>query len=906
MIDNEINDIFVHASPFVMNVWDENIRLISTSQQAVAMFNLSSEAEYIERFNELSPERQYCGERSDEKALRILKETLKTGRVQTEWMHQTLQGDPIPTEVTLVRFSHNGRQMIAAYTVDLRPIKAAIEREHIATQKELEATRRQQLMYDAIPIPSTLWDEDCRLIDCNKAMADMLELPGKKEALERFFEFIPEDFPAGTTELEKGARFFERVLKEGQNGVEYSHVVKGEIIPVEITSVEISLQDRRHIACYAQDLRPLLKAAEQIREAEERSQLVSDSTPMPIIMLDGNYVAIDCNYESMRVLGAQDKNEFLENFANYMPDAQSDGRTTDEILKDALTKAFEEGYSRLDEFFYLHKDGSLVPFEMVYVRIKRKNDFVVIGYGRDLRESKRMLLEMRQREVAEEKNRAKTRFLARMSHEIRTPMNAIIGMAELALRSNGMDEAREHMVTVKQAGTNLLSIINDILDITKVENDKLEIVPVNYHFSTLLNDVISIARMKILDSNLSFVVKVGSNIPNSLHGDEVRIRQVLLNLLTNSIKYTDSGGFVSLSIEGEMEGDDILNLTMKVEDSGRGIRKEDVGRLFDEYARFDTHAKFAEGIGLGLPIVWHIMNGMGGKIGVQSEYGVGSVFTITFSQKVRKNISTSLIEGARGKNVLAYEPRRLYADSLVFALESLGVKSALARNDGDLLEKLRSDAFDYAFISFEMYRKNIVAVKELAVKTKIVVLTEFGESIPEKNFIALSMPAHSLSVANILSGGQDSFSYYRNSGFVAGFLAPAASVLVVDDVLTNLKVIKGLLAPYGMQMSLCKSGEMALDALKVNRYDIVFMDHLMPGLDGVETTARIRAMGEGDGYFARLPIVALTANAVSGMCEYFMENGFSDFMSKPVDVVKLNSVLEKWIPKEKRLKIEAK
>jgi len=504
-------------------------------------------------------------------------------------------------------------------------------------------------------------------------------------------------------------------------------------------------------------------------------------------------------------------------------------------------------------------------------------------------------------------NRAKTEFLAKMSHEIRTPMNAIIGMAELALRADKLSAVHEHILTVKQAGTNLLAIINDILDISKIEKGVLEIAPTDYHFSSLLNDVISIIRMRVVDSQLNFVVNVSNDIPNSLYGDEARIRQILLNLLSNAVKYNDNGGFVALRIRGKMNDDDTITLTMDVEDSGHGIKKEDMKKLFDEYARFDTEKnRGTEGVGLGLVIVAHLAKVMGGEIIVKSDYGKGSTFTITLPQKVRMRESLGHVKNAGEKSVLVCERREIYADSLIFALNSLGINHTPIGDDDDLLKKLTSGKHAFAFISFDLYRTHIEAITSLDGKTKIVVLTEFGETVSEKNIIVLAMPVHSLSVANILNGEQESFSYHGNTGFSAGFTAPEAAILVVDDVVTNLKVVKGLLAPYGMQISLCKNGEMALEAVQANHYDIVFMDHLMPGVDGVEATEQIRKLGTEDKYFVELPIVALTANAVTGAREFFLKNGFSDFMSKPMDVVKLHSILEKWLPKEKQIKPTAK
>jgi len=664
-----------------------------------------------------------------------------------------------------------------------------------------------------------------------------------------------------------------------------------------------------------QFMRENIRAAREMeRNANETVNMLMDASPVFIEIWDANLNLTDCNNRFTGLYGVSSKTEFLENRENLSPELQPCGVPSKKKSAALLELALREGFVQ-SEWMHRTLDGEALPVEAVFVRLTRRNEPFIVVYKHDLRQIKKAMAEiqrvelaaeMQRREIAEDKNRAKTEFLAKMSHEIRTPMNAIIGMAELAMRSDNLGTVHEHVLTVKQAGTNLLAIINDILDISKVEKGTLEIMPKNYHFSSLLNDVISIIRMRIVDLHLRFVVNVDSNIPNSLRGDEVRIRQVLLNLLGNALKYTESGGFVALNIYGEMVDGDTVNMTIDVEDSGCGIREEDMKNLFSEYVRFDrTNNKDTEGSGLGLAITWHIVTAMNGKISVRSEYGKGSTFTVTIPQKVRSNAGRAFtrVKNAAGINVLIYERRQIYADSLTFAMDSLGVKHTLVSDGASFVRELAEGKHTFAFVSFELYRKSVGEVAKFETETKLVVLTEFGETVQEKSLTVLAMPVHSLSVANILNGEHESFSYYGNTKFLAGFTAPAANVLVVDDVLTNLKVVKGLLAPYGMQISLCKNGEMALDAIKSSRYDLVFMDHLMPGMDGVETTRRIRELGERDGFYARIPIVALTANAVSGMREFFMENGFSDFMSKPVDVVKLNSVLEKWIPGEKQLRM---
>jgi len=505
-------------------------------------------------------------------------------------------------------------------------------------------------------------------------------------------------------------------------------------------------------------------------------------------------------------------------------------------------------------------------------------------------------------EKAEAASKAKSDFLAKMSHEIRTPMNAITGMAELALREDLPDAAREHIITIKQAGANLLSIINDILDFSKIESGKLEIVPNNYLFSSLVNDVVNIIRMRVVDSNLSFVVNIDCNVPNSLFGDETRIRQVLLNILNNAVKYTKKG-FVSFSVSGEINEDKVL-LTIDVTDSGNGIKPEDLEKLFSEFVQVDLAAhKGVEGAGLGLVITKKLVNAMDGNIDVQSEYGKGSTFTITLSQKICSPEPLAVVENPKEKSVLVYEHNGIYADSIVCTVDNLGVNCERAENDDELREKLKSKNYTFLFVSYSILENARKIMQEYKSNAKIVVLTEFGEATADINLNILAMPVHSISVANVLNGISDHFSYNVSENVIVRFIAPKARILVVDDIGTNLKVAEGLMLPYKMHIDLRLSGEGAIEAVKANHYDLVFMDHMMPEMDGIEATKLIREMGQE---YAELPIIALTANAIYGIKEMFLSKGFNDFLSKPIDMVKLNAILTRWLPKEKQEKLDAK
>jgi signal transduction histidine kinase/CheY-like chemotaxis protein/HPt (histidine-containing phosphotransfer) domain-containing protein len=580
------------------------------------------------------------------------------------------------------------------------------------------------------------------------------------------------------------------------------------------------------------------------------------------------------------------------------------------LVDDKLNSNFILFTKRLENGWNI---GILTPMDQYYQKVKKMKMFIAL-LGAFLALMLSFVLfritiakhkSDEKNELAEAASKAKSEFLAKMSHEIRTPMNAIIGMAELALRENMSDSAREHIFTVKQAGTNLLSIINDILDFSKIESGKLEIIPNNYLFSSLVNDVVSIIRMRVVDSNLSFVVNIDCNVPNSLFGDATRIRQVLLNVLSNAVKYTKRG-FVSFSVNGETTEDTAI-LTIDVTDSGNGIKQEDLRKLFGEFVQVDiTTHKGIEGTGLGLAITKKLVKAMGGDIRVHSEYGKGSTFTITLSQKICSPEPLASIDNPDEKSVLVYERNEIYADSIVYTVENLGVCCQRVKNDYELRDRLQAKDYTFLLVSYSLLENARAVMEKVVSKTQIVVLTEFGDATADINLEILAMPVHSISIANILNGVSSNFSYSTNGNVTARFIAPKARVLIVDDISTNLKVAEGLMQPYKMQIDLCLSGFAALEAVRKNLYDLVLMDHMMPEMDGIETTKLIREMSSENPHYAELPIIALTANAISGTREMFLSHSFNDFLSKPIDTIKLNTILAKWLPKEKQEKLDTK
>jgi signal transduction histidine kinase/CheY-like chemotaxis protein len=512
-------------------------------------------------------------------------------------------------------------------------------------------------------------------------------------------------------------------------------------------------------------------------------------------------------------------------------------------------------------------------------------------------------LEERTRELevqtaaAQAASRAKSQFLANMSHEIRTPMNAVIGMSELALRAEDLTKTAEYLGGIKQAGRNLLSLINDILDISKIEAGTFEINPAPYRFASLLNDVINVIRVRVAEKPLLFIADVDPSLPNSMTGDEPRVRQILLNLLSNAVKYTYEG-FIKFSVRGLVVDNRHIRLSFEIADSGIGIKEEDLANLFGNFVRLDQEKnQGVEGTGLGLIITRNLCRAMGGDVTVSSEYGKGSVFTALVPQTFSGSDVLAVVESPKMKEVVCYEERELYAESVLNTLNSLGVPSKRSTSRDQFLRELESGHYAFAFVSAAMVEAAAERIKEKSLPTTLVLLSNSGEVASYRNIRMIMMPVYAVPAANALNH-QITAEGRRNRN--VRFIIPEARLLVVDDIATNLKVAEGLLSLYQPRVDTCTNGRRAIDLVRDHRYDIIFMDHMMPGMDGIETTAAIRALG---GEFRELPIVALTANAISGMKEMFLAKGFNDYLTKPIEISKLDEIITKWIPEAKKIEM---
>jgi signal transduction histidine kinase/DNA-binding response OmpR family regulator len=652
----------------------------------------------------------------------------------------------------------------------------------ISAKKKSE--ERIQIMFDAMPLSAIIHDKNFEHFECNKGAFSMFDLSNKQEYKENFHLLSPEYQPDGKLSKEKMDELVNKAFEVGYARFEWMHQkLNEEPLPCEVTLVREKHENEYVLAAYLRDLRDLKAAVTQKNESEQSLKLLRNI----INSIDAQvYVTVPHSGEILFVNDCMKK----------------DFKVGDECIGNICYKIFLKDVDKICDFcpcYKLDKDpDSTVIWEIrnpvtnhIYQNTTRYIEWldgrtVQIQHSVDITEL------IAAKEHAEQNSLYKSQFLSRMSHEVRTPMNAILGITEIQLQDEKMPPSkREALEKIFNSGYLLLGIINDILDLSKIEAGKLEISPTGYDILSLINDTVPLIVMQYEHKNIKFNIEINENIPLTLLGDELRIKQILNNLLSNAFKYTDNGE-VSLSINAEYSSRQWAQVTLifRVADTGLGMTSEQVDKLFDEYTRFNMEAnRKAEGVGLGMSITKHLVSMMNGDIKVESELDKGSVFTVCLPQ------------GILGAEVLGKE--------LVENVSKFNVSKAAQINNA-----------------------------------------------PQ---------------------------------FIREFM-PYGRVLVVDDVETNLYVARGLMAPYGLSIETAASGFETIEKIKNGAvYDIIFMDHFMPKMDGIETAKKLRDLDYTN------PIIALTANALTGQAEVFLENGFDGFISKPIDIRQLNASLNKFI-----------
>jgi len=533
-------------------------------------------------------------------------------------------------------------------------------------------------------------------------------------------------------------------------------------------------------------IRDITKRKEMERQLALQTSLFKtmlSSLPDAVFCKDLDFKYTLCNNYMAEVFGKKVEDIIGKNDTEALglpPETAALAAETDmKIIKERKRVSYEE---------WVHcSDGVLRLYETVKTPLILDGEITgIMAIGRDITRRKEM------EEEAKAASVAKSSFLANMSHELRTPLNVVIGLTELILEEEMTENLRLNLIKISNAGTTLLSIVNDILDFSKIESGKLSLSPVEYYTASLLNDIITLVITRLGEKPITFRLNIKDDLPNKLNGDDLRVKQIFTNLLTNAVKYTREGS-IELSVNCARDGNAVW-MDVAVSDTGMGIPKDDIGSLFLDYYQVAANSnRNIEGTGLGLPITKRLVEMMDGQISVESEYGKGS----TFHFRIKQGFVNDMQLGA------------------------------------DVSEKLRTFCYsdDKRIIGRKLVRINL--------------------------------------------------SYAR--------------VLVVDDMQTNLDVASGILRKYQMQVDVLSNGPAAIDRVREGKpvYNAIFMDHMMPGMDGIETVDKIRALGTE--YAKTVPIIALTANAIQGTDKMFYAHDFQAFITKPIDIMEMDSVLRKWV-----------
>ncbi len=495
---------------------------------------------------------------------------------------------------------------------------------------------------------------------------------------------------------------------------------------------------------------------------------------------------------------------------------------------------------------------------------------------------------------SEQIEQSKDVFLMNMSHEMRTPMNAIMNSAGLIAQKNVNPEVRRHVSYIRNACQTLISTIDDLLVFSEVKGNEMEFIGEAYDLPELLEEIINMISIRVMNSDLSFYVHIDPILPKTLFGDSGKLRQLFINILNNAIKYT-MAGYVELNVKARVLRADEVILEAKVKDTGIGIREEQIPKLFDAFERADDRLHDSiriEGTGLGLAISKSIAEGMGGKIEVESEYNKGSVFTFEVRQQVIDNQPLSDIRDSSQLSVLLYEDEEKGAEMVERALEDCEIEYFTARNSVAFRNLCTNGKFTHIFISLRHYRE---CERYLSpAKSRIVLLLDIDETDEtEEARDRIIRPVSCMNLGRYfnhleMQGESEPGEVY--------FTCPGARVLVIDDNKTNLFVANGLLERYEMNVVTAISGREAVNLLDEKGFDMIFIDYMMPEMDGIDTLKAIR--NEEWSWCSGVPCVVLTADAAEGAKKMLLSAGFDEYISKPIREEELADAIRRLIDPE--------
>ena len=699
-----------------------------------------------------------------------------------------------------------------------------------------------------------------------------------------------------------------------------------ELLSLLASHASIALQNARLLDEIRRELASRRQAETALRVSEETARAFLDATTDLAFMVDSQGLILAVNETSSRSLGRPIAEMLGKSIFDIMPPDLMEIRRAwlASAVQTRQSNEFEDerlGHWSLNRVYPILPIADEPMRLAIFVRDiseRKQNEAKILQYQDHLEELVRertAQLEIA-RDQAEAANRAKSDFLAVMSHEIRTPLNGVLGMTHLALQTDLNEKQRDYLTRVQFSGETLLSTINEILDFSKIEAGKLNLESINFNLDEVLNDLASQLSFRAQEKGLELVIETAPDVPRLLVGDPGRLRQVLLNLVGNAIKFTHRGRVVARTVFRPAQGRKLL-LTFSVQDTGIGLTPEQVAGLFQPFSQVDssTSRKYG-GTGLGLVISQRLLKLMGGEISVQSEFGLGSTFVFTLP--IERQLSDPHRPQAgppelTGKRVLLVEAHSPTLETLTTDLESFSMRvTALRRADTGLVlleQQASEDPFDLLLLDADLpgELQGLEAARQIRQRPRpkplpIILMVDSVEALPDTTAGLAACLVKPVSPSQLLDVVMTAFGH--TPGLLPVQAAPVRSgtdlaklrglqVLVVEDNEINQMVARELLEGLGLRVEIAASGEEALQVLTASRFDVILMDIQMPGMDGYETTTQIRG---GTQYGnPQIPIIAMTAHAMFGDRDKALRSGLDDYISKPVDVGQLTRILLRWL-----------
>ncbi|MCL2018967.1 MAG: response regulator [Oscillospiraceae bacterium] len=956
---NNRTKILLDKTPLCCQLWDSSFKKIDCNQAAVDLFGFKDKQDYLERYSELYHEFQPDGQRTDEKAIESVRKAFEEGIYKTDWIYKMLDGTSMPTEIILIRVEYEGGVGVAGYTRDLREHKKMMDdinhRDNLlravnSTAGVLLTAKNDETFKDSLYESMGIIGRSVNA-DCVEVWQNMV-IKGETHAVIRHYWFNENN-----QHLESAAAFqsfpysstpdWEARLSRGE-------CIKGSLLSLSpedrafvktfgiesLLTIPIFIENRLWGMCCIDDytkyrdfseeevdiLRSCgllfvnaLLSNEMIKEIEKQSRELSiqKNTLQTMINSMPDFVFgkdLESKYTLLNHSAAKYLNVDVE---EVIGKNDTEGLRFEPEIAEVMISQDKLIYEGMEKYVNNHwipaYDGSMRYFETTKAPIIQDGVTIgLVGVSRDITEKTEMEKELQSAlEKATAASKAKGDFLSVMSHEMRTPMNAIIGMTTIGKKANGEEEKNRAFNKIGDASSHLLGVINDVLDMAKIEANKLEILSVEYNFERLIQKVITFANFRIDEKGQHFTVNIDKKIPTFLVGDDHRLAQVITNLLSNAVKFTPEGGEISLSASLVNKNKDSCELCIEIADNGIGIAQEQHGKLFDmfEQAESGISRKYG-GTGLGLVISKRIIELMGGTIRVESELGKGSRFIFTIKSVCGiKNPRSLLAPSVNWDNlqVLVVDDMSDILNHFTDIFNNLGIKCDVAKSGFEACEIIEGNKeHDIYFIDWCMPGMDGI---ELTKRIKshigdrpsvVIMITAMDwEKIKDEAKCAgvdkcLLKPLSSSTIIDAINDcfGVEDAKESENTGDGEFY---GKKLLLAEDIEINREILTVLLKETGISIDYAENGKEALDMVEAApcKYDIVFMDVQMPKMDGLEASRRIRALPESG--ISELPIIAMTANVFKDDIEACLSAGMNGHIGKPLDIDKVMETLRNYL-----------